>query len=255
MRGLKGKVVVVTGAAMGIGKATALRLAEEGAPVAICDVQDEAGKGVESEITSKGGIAKYYHLDVSRESEVAAVFGKVSTDLGPVYGLVNNAGISGANAPTHEVNEADWDRLFAIDVKGVFLCTKHALPFMIQRKGGSIVNLSSIYGLVGGADVPPYHAAKGAVRLMAKNDALLYAPHGIRVNSVHPGFIDTPMVQKFGDDLGDRAAVYKQLASLHPLGRLGRAEEIASGIVFLLSEEASFVTGSELVVDGGYTAR
>lgn len=255
MKGLKGKVVIVTGASMGIGEASALRLAEEGAIVALCDVQDDAGGKVEAKILARGGSARYYHLDVSRESDVQSVFRSVTSDLGPIYGLVNNAGISGVNVPTHEVTEKDWDRLFAIDVKGVFLCTKHALPYMIQQKAGSIVNLSSIYGLVGAGDVPPYHAAKGAVRLMAKNDALIYAAQGIRVNSVHPGFIDTPMVQNFGDELGDRAAVYKQLAALHPLGRLGRAEEIASAIAFLLSDDSSFVTGSELVVDGGYTAR
>ena len=142
-----------------------------------------------------------------------------------------------------------------MNVKGVFFCTKHAIPQMIAQKAGSIVNLSSIYGLVGAEDAPPYHASKGAVRLMTKTDALFYAKYNIRVNSVHPGFIDTPMVQNFADSMGNRNLVYEQLKSLHPIGRLGKSDEIADGIAFLLSDESAFMTGSELVIDGGYTAR
>lgn len=255
MKGLKDRVVVVTGASMGIGKATAERLGQEGAIVALCDISDTEGKKLEAGMKASGATAKYYHMDVSNEDEVAATFSKVSKDLGSIYGLVNNAGISGVNKPTHQIEEREWDRLFSINVKGVFFCTKHAIPQMIEQGRGSIVNLSSIYGIVGAEDAPPYHASKGAVRLMSKTDALLYAKYNIRVNSVHPGFIDTPMVQNFAEAAGGMEAVYKQIAALHPLGRLGKSEEIASVIAFLLSDESSFMTGSEVVVDGGYTAR
>ncbi|MEM3852302.1 MAG: SDR family NAD(P)-dependent oxidoreductase [Methanomassiliicoccales archaeon] len=255
MKGLKDRVIVVTGGSMGIGRATAIRLAEEGARVAICDIVDNDGRMLANDLKARGLNASFYHLDVGKEAEVQEVFGRISKELGLIYGLVNNAGISGVSKPSHEIEEKDWDKVFTVNVKGVFFCTKHAIPQMIAGKGGSIVNLSSIYGLVGAEDAPPYHATKGAVRLMTKTDALFYAKYGIRVNSVHPGFIDTPMVQNFADSTGNRSLVYDQLRSLHPLGRLGKSEEIASGIAFLLSDEASFMTGSELVIDGGYTAR
>jgi NAD(P)-dependent dehydrogenase (short-subunit alcohol dehydrogenase family) len=143
----------------------------------------------------------------------------------------------------------------AVNVKGVFFCTKHAVPYMIQAGGGSIVNISSIYGLIGAPDVPPYHASKGAVRLMAKTDALIYAKHRIRVNSVHPGFIWTPMVENYLRSQGDLDEGRKNVAALHPLGRVGEPGDIAYGILYLASDEAKFVTGSELVIDGGYTAQ
>ncbi|MCI4348849.1 MAG: glucose 1-dehydrogenase [Thermoplasmata archaeon] len=252
---LSDRVVVVTGGAMGIGRATAIAAGREGAAVAVCDVADAAAEKVAQEIRGSGGKARAYHLDVANEGDVRGAFGRIRTELGPIYGLVNNAGIAGANKPTHQLEEAEWDRVMGVNVKGVFLCTKHAVPDMLRRHAGAIVNLSSIYGLVSAPDVPPYHASKGAVRLMTKTDALFYAKEGIRVNSVHPGFIDTPMVQNYATSLGDRSAVYEQLAALHPMGRVGTAEEIANGIVFLLSDDASFMTGSELVIDGGYTCR
>lgn len=143
----------------------------------------------------------------------------------------------------------------AVNVEGVFYCTKHAIPHMRASGGGSIVNLSSIYGLVGSADAPPYHASKGAVRLMSKTDAILYAGDGIRVNSVHPGYIWTPMVEEALAKRGDVEEQRKAAAALHPLGRIGEAGEVAQAILFLASDESSFVTGSELIVDGGYTAR
>jgi len=176
--------------------------------------------------------------------------------LGEIAVLVNNAGISGANKPTHEITEEEWDEVQRVNVKGVFFCTKHAVPSMRRAGGGSIINLSSIYGLVGAPDVPPYHASKGAVTLMSKTDALLYAEDGIRVNSVHPGFIWTPMVEKHLRRSGQKPEEgRKDLAALHPIGRVGEPDDIGYGVVYLASDESKFVTGSELVIDGGYTAK
>ncbi len=248
-----GEVAVVTGAALGIGRACVKLLAKEGAAVAITDVLDTEGNALMEEICEAGGTVHYWHLDVSKEAEVERVMGEVRAKFGPVSVLVNNAGIAGVNKPTHEVTSEEWDHLMSVNMKGVFFCTKHALPQMIAAKKGSIVNMSSIYGLVGAPDLPAYHASKGAVRLMSKTDALFYAPYGIRVNSVHPGFIWTPLVAELTKEQGEagRAA----LDALHPLGHVGQPEDIAFGVLYLVSPEAKFVTGSELVIDGGYTAR
>ena len=252
---LTGKTAMVTGGAMGIGRATCLRLAQEGARVAVTDTLVPQGRDVVAAITAAGGQAGFWHLDVSREAEVDQAIEDIVQAFGRLDILVNNAGISGVNKPTHEVTEAEWDRLMAVNVKGVFFCTKHAVPYMLQSGSGSIINLSSIYGIVGAPDVPAYHASKGAVREMSKTDAMLYAKNNIRVNSVHPGFIWTPMVENFAQSQGDAAAARAALDALHPLGHLGEPDDIAWGIVYLASDEARFVTGSELVIDGGYTAR
>ena len=257
MNRVHGKVCIVTGAALGIGRACALRLAEEGAKVALFDMRDAEGEALAAELRARGHEAAYWTVDVSRETEVSAAMAAVAARFGGVHVLVNNAGIAGANKPTHELSEAEWDRVQAVNVKGVFLCTKHAIAHMRRAGQGSIVNLSSIYGLVGAADVPPYHASKGAVRLMSKNDALIYAADRIRVNSVHPGFIRTPMVEAHLRDSGaqDLEAAEAEVGALHPLGHMGEPDDIAWGVVYLASDESKFVTGAELVIDGGYTAR
>ncbi|MBW8302571.1 MAG: SDR family NAD(P)-dependent oxidoreductase, partial [Brevundimonas sp.] len=195
MNRLIDKVAVITGGAVGLGRATAIRMVEEGASVAILDVLDSAGLELVEMLRERALPVAYWHCDVSSEREVQAVMQEVVEHFGRIDILVNNAGVAGVNKPTHEITEAEWDWVQAINVKGVFFCTKHAIPHLKQAGGGSIINLSSIYGLVGGPDVPPYHASKGAVRLMSKTDALTYAPDRIRVNSIHPGFIWTPMVE------------------------------------------------------------
>ncbi|MGE0450626.1 MAG: SDR family NAD(P)-dependent oxidoreductase [Vicinamibacterales bacterium] len=252
---LSGKVAIVTGGGLGIGRAACLRLAEEGAAVAVTDVREAEGRSVADAITHSGGAAAFWTLDVSHEVEVERVFADVERRFGRIDVLVNNAGISGVNKPTHEIAETEWDALMAVNVKGVFFCTKHVIAAMKRAGSGSIINLSSIYGLVGAGDVPPYHASKGAVRLMSKNDALIYAADRIRVNSIHPGFIWTPMVEAFAGAQGDAVAARAALDAKHPLGHIGEADDIAWGIVYLASDEAKFVTGSELVIDGGYTAQ
>jgi NAD(P)-dependent dehydrogenase (short-subunit alcohol dehydrogenase family) len=252
---LKGKVAIVTGAALGIGRAISVRMAQEGAAVALLDLHDDLGAALASELSERGLQARYWRCDVSREADVARVFGEAAAAFGRLDILVNNAGVAGANKPTDQLSEAEWDFVQAINVKGVFFGTKHAIAHLRRAGGGSIINLSSIYGLVGAADAPPYHASKGAVRLMSKNDALIYAPDRIRVNSIHPGFIWTPMVEGFLEGQGEVAAGRKAVDALHPLGHMGEPDDIAWGAVYLASDEAKFVTGSELVIDGGYTAR
>lgn len=253
---MKDKVAIVTGGSVGIGRAACLRLAAEGAAVAVTDIQDDAGYALVAEIEQAGGTARFWHLDVSNETEVRRVFSEVWEAFGGVDVLVNNAGISGVDKPTHEIEEEEWDHVIDINVKGVFLSTKHAIPLMRTRGGGSIVNLSSIYGIIGAADLPPYHASKGAVRLMTKNDALLYAADHIRVNSVHPGFIWTPLVEKLAERSSEGPEAFREkLDGLHPIGHVGEPDDVAHAIVYLASDEARFVTGSELVVDGGYTAQ
>lgn len=252
---LSEKVALVTGAGKGIGAATARRMAQEGAKVAVLDVDLAAAQAVAQELVDAGYQARAWRCDVTREAEVQQVFAEVVAHFGRLDVLVNNAGIAGVNKPTHEISEAEWDAVMAVNVKGVFFCTKHAVPYLKKGGGGSIINLSSIYGLVGAPDSPPYHASKGAVRLMTKTDALLYAADRIRVNSIHPGFIATPMVEGYLHQLPEEEKARKALEAMHPLGHLGEPDDIAWGAVYLASDEAKFVTGSELVIDGGYTCR
>jgi NAD(P)-dependent dehydrogenase (short-subunit alcohol dehydrogenase family) len=255
MNRLKGKVAIITGGSLGIGRASVIRMAEEGAATAVFDVLDADGDELVRELAGRGFASRYWHVDVSRESSVHAAIDEAVLHFGRLDALVNNAGIAGVSKPTHEVTEEEWDRVQAVNVKGVFFGVKHAVPHLKRAGGGSIINLSSIYGLIGAPDVPPYHASKGAVRLMTKTDALLYAPDRIRVNSIHPGFIWTPMVEGFLQCQTDPAAAREAINALHPLGHMGEADDIAMAVVYLASDEAKFVTGAELVVDGGYTAR
>lgn len=252
---LSGKVAIVTGGGTGIGEATCLRFAEEGAKVAVFDVTEAAGQGTADAIRATGAEAEFIRCDVSLESDVAAGIAAVTRRWGQLDVLVNNAAITGVNKLAHEVSVEDWDTIFAVNVRGVFLCTKHAVGPMMERKRGSIVNFSSIYGLIGNDDLPPYHATKGAVLAMTKTDAICYAPHGIRVNAVHPGSTKTPLFMRAGETYPGGLDHYLQMmASKHPL-TLGEPVDVANCVLFLASDEARFVTGSSLVCDGGYTAQ
>jgi len=253
---LKDHVAVVTGGAKGIGRAICELFAQHGAKTAVTDIVDEEGQDLVREIKENGGAAEFFHLDTSDESRVKEVMALVREKFGGIHVLVNNAAISGPNRPTHEIELEEWRKLIDVNVNGVFLCTKHAVPYMKQQKGGSIINLSSIYGIVSAPDVPAYHASKGAVRLMTKTDALLYAPDKIRVNSIHPAYIWTPMVEALAQNSPEGPEEFrKKLEGLHPIGHLGEPMDVAYGALYLASPESSFVTGSELLIDGGYTAQ
>jgi NAD(P)-dependent dehydrogenase (short-subunit alcohol dehydrogenase family) len=254
MERLTGRVALVTGAASGIGLATAQRLAAEGAAVMVTDVNDEGGKAVAAEI---GQRAAYQHLDVISEQEWLQAVAAAVEQFGGLDILVNNAGVHGEGTALEETSLESWERSIAILQTGVFLGMKHAAPPLLRSRHASVVNISSIFGASGGfGSSPAYHAAKGAVRILTKTAALHWATQGIRVNSIHPGFIDTPLLRP--DDVAERpeaGAVYQAILDVTPMGRLGRPEEVAAGVAYLASDDATFVTGSELYIDGGYMAR
>jgi NAD(P)-dependent dehydrogenase (short-subunit alcohol dehydrogenase family) len=246
---LKNKVAIVTGAAHGMGESEAMLFAREGASVVVADV-DPDGQKVAANITGAGGRAQFVKLDVANEAEWEAAIKATVAAYGRLDILVNNAGISGTHDPdTHST--AAWDRLMSINAKGVFLGMKHAVPVMRRGGGGSIVNISSISGFVGQDKIHMgYNASKGAVRIMTKTAAVQYGRDGIRVNSVHPGFLPPMRTSKASADPAWR----KPLIDAVPLRREGRVEEVAHAVLFLASDEASYITGTELVVDGGFLA-
>jgi len=248
---LANKVALITGGARGQGAVEAKLFATEGAYVVICDILDEEGKRIESEINNTGASSLFAHLDVTDESEWQNVIATTLNSFGKLDILVNNAGIY-KWAQVEETTSELWDQTMDINAKGVFLGTKHAIPAMRNSGGGSIVNISSVAGLIGSANAAAYGASKGAVRLLTKSTAIQYARDGIRANSVHPGIIDTPMTTP---NLLATQEARDRSASRHPLGRVGTSEDVAYGVLFLASDESSFMTGSELVIDGGLTAQ
>lgn len=249
MKRLEGKIAIVTGAALGLGRSHAIRLAEEGASVVVTDVNEAEGQITASAIAAAGGVAVFHRHDVTQEADWQAVVERTVERFGKVDVLVNNAGILLLKA-VQDITLAEWERMFSVNSTGVFLGCKHVLAGMKRAGGGSIINISSIVGHVGFPGAAAYVATKGAVRLLTKAVAADYAPFKVRVNSVHPGFVKTDMTK---DLLTDPEI---ELAALGPtlLGRSAEASEISNAVVFLASDESSYMDGSELVVDGGYTA-
>ncbi|MBO1901489.1 SDR family oxidoreductase [Leucobacter weissii] len=256
MARLAGKTALITGAAMGMGRATAELFAAEGARVAVTDFNETAGRETGEAIAAAGGEAVFHALDVTDEARVAEVIARVVEQWGAIDVLVNCAGVIGPDKQTHEVSEEEWDALFAVDVKGVFFTTKHAVPHMIAQQNGSIVNFSSIYGLIGNDEFTPYHVAKGAVAMLTKQDAASYGRHGIRVNSVHPSTVLTPLVEGIAHAYeGGLPAYERMMTSNQSIRRLGTPLDVAYAVLFLASDESTWITGVNLPVDGGYTAR
>ncbi len=248
---LEGKVAFISGGARGMGAAEARLFASEGAKVAIGDVLEDNGRRVVEQISEAGGQAIFLSLDVTSESQWLNAVSSTVREFGKLDILVNNAGV-GATSRVEDTTVEEWDRVMAINAKGVFLGTKVAIPELRRAGGGSIINISSQLGLVG-MDIssPQYQASKGAVRLFTKSTAIQYAKDGIRANSVHPGPINTPMTESRRTNPEHQQLMLSRI----PLGRYGESEEVAYGVLFLASDEASFMTGSELVIDCGWTAQ
>ena len=248
---LEGKVAFISGGARGMGAAEAVLFAQEGAAVAIGDLLEDEGRRLVEQISETGGRAIFIPLDVTSESQWVAAIASTVREFGKLDVLVNNAGISGQGR-VEDTTVENWDRVMAVNAKGVFLGTKAAIPEMRRAGGGSIINISSQLGLVGtDMSSPQYQASKGAVRIFTKSTAIQYANEGIRANSVHPGPINTPMT---ASRRGDQQ-IYEVMVSRIPLGRYGEPDDVAYGVLFLASDESSFMTGSELVIDGGWTAQ
>ena len=248
---LAGKVALISGGARGMGAAEARLFAREGAQVVIGDVLEAEGRSVEAEIKAKGGEAVFAQLDVTSESDWQRAVEIAQSRFGRLNVLVNNAGIGGGTR-IEETTLEDWDRMMAVNSTGVFLGTKTAIAAMRRAGGGSIINISSQLGLVGTDNSSPqYQASKGAVRLLTKATAIQYARDGIRANSVHPGPIVTPMTERRRADPAQRQLMISRI----PIGRYGEQDEVAYGVLYLASDESAYVTGSELVIDGGWTAQ
>lgn len=252
MAQMDGRVALVTGAGSGIGRATALAFAAEGAAVVVADLNDEGGESAAATIRGDGGRAVFVHTDVTDAESVGDMVDRALSTFGRLDHAFNNAGIEGTPAPLAECPTDNWDHTIAVNLTGVFFCLRAEIPAMLASGGGSIVNCASIAGLNGFPALGSYVASKHGVNGLTKTAALELAPAGIRVNSVCPGAIDTEMVSRVAEE---QPEMIEQTIAAHPLGRLGRPEEIASTVLWLCSDAAGFVTGQNIAADGGYTTQ
>ncbi|MEZ4562233.1 MAG: SDR family NAD(P)-dependent oxidoreductase [Thermomicrobiales bacterium] len=247
---LEGKLAVITGAATGIGRATALLFAQEGAAVAVGDINEAGARQTVADIEAAGGRAWFFPCDVTNAGDVAALFTNAAGAMGGIDVIVNNAGAQRSGRVT-EFSEAEWDLLMAVNPRSCFLGAKYGVPYLMQRGGGVIVNVASLAGLKGGPGMTAYSASKGAIIAFTKALAAEVAPAKIRVNAMCPGWIDTPFNQPAIDFMGGRAVQDRVVEQIVPLGRQGVPEEIATGMLFLASDASSYMTGQALVIDGG----
>lgn len=250
---LKGKVAIVTGAGMGIGKGIAQVFAREGARVVVVDINQEAGKNTVKEIKMSGGDALFIQADVADEEQVKAMVAAAVEHYGTINVLVNNAGI-GVYKSVLETSSEEWDRCLNVNLKGVFLCSKYTIPHMQRAGGGSIINIASVHAVATVARTAPYAASKGGVLALTRNMAIDYAKDNIRVNAICPGWVYTPLIEGIFRASGDPEGMKKRITERQLLGRLGTPEDIGYAALYLASEESSFVTGTALFVDGGLTA-
>jgi NAD(P)-dependent dehydrogenase (short-subunit alcohol dehydrogenase family) len=251
---LLGKVAVVTGAASGIGAATARLFLEEGASVILADLNEPVDERLLGALAQDRARAEFVRTDVANEESVKATIARAVGKWDRLNTAISCAGVSGPGSDV-DLTQAEWDRIMAVNARGPFFVTKHALPEMLKRGGGSIVNISSAYGIVGAPGYAAYCASKGAVRMLTKSTAVEHAAQGIRANSIHPGAIDTPMLQATINMAKDPVAARQYFSSQQPSGVFGQPEDIAWGCVYLASDEARFVNGAELVIDAGFVAR
>ncbi|HOP38197.1 glucose 1-dehydrogenase [Mesotoga prima] len=253
MKRFEGKVVMISGGSSGIGAETAIAFAEEGAKVVITDVDEEKGRKLAEEINESGGTAVFMKHNVADAKQTKEIINKIVEKFGKLDVAFNNAGIAGPSLPISEYPEEDWERVISINLLGVYYGMKYQIQQMLKQGGGAIVNNSSILGKVGFNNASAYVAAKHAVVGLTKAAALEYASKNIRINAVNPAFIKTPLIENAG--MKEGTEMYDMLVGLHPIGRLGNPREVANAVLFLSGEDASFIHGESLMVDGGYTAK